>query len=381
MKQDWIKEALEARAAKGQKRTLRTMDCRQHPYVEVGGRRLVNFSSNDYLGLASHPLLAERGEAFAKAYGAGSRASRLVCGSHPGYPGVEAKLARLKGTEAALVLNSGWQANLGLLSALAGPKDLVLMDKLVHNSLIQGVLASGAPFKRFRHNDLDHLAQLLEGAKGNRVFVVAETVYSMDGDQPDLERLVGLTREAGAFLILDEAHSTGVFGPQGMGLSVGLGADLVMGTFGKALGSFGAYLAGSELLIQYLINFHPGLIYSTALPPFTLGAIDASLELVPKMGAERKHLTHLSQILRQGLRQRGYDTLASQSQIVPLLVGEEAKCLALSAYLEDQGYLAMAIRPPTVEPGKARLRLALSAAHTKAQIEGLLSALDRWEAS
>jgi len=356
------------------------MDCCQHPFVEVKGRRLVNFSSNDYLGLAAHPLLVERGHAFAQAYGAGSRASRLVCGSHPGYLKVEAKLARLKGTEAALVLNSGWQANLGLLAALAGPKDLVLMDKLVHNSLIQGVLASGAPFKRFRHNDLDHLAQLLQEAQGKRVFVLAETIYSMDGDQPDLERLVGLTKAAGAFLILDEAHGTGVFDPEGMGLSVGLGADLVMGTFGKALGSFGAYLAGSELLVQYLINFHAGLIYSTALPPFALGAIDASLELVPKMGAEREHLGHLSQVLRQGLRQRGYDTLASQSQIVPLLVGEEAQCLALSAYLEDQGFLALAIRPPTVEPGKARLRLALSATHTLEQINGLLSALDRWGA-
>ncbi|MDT8446202.1 MAG: 8-amino-7-oxononanoate synthase [bacterium] len=378
-----IGEKLEQRKDQGRLRGLRTMDCSAHPWVTLAGRGLVNFSSNDYLGLAGHPLLQERGAQFAALWGAGSRASRLVCGNHPGYEAVEAKLARLKGTQAALVFNSGYQANISVVTALAGRGDMVLMDRLIHNSLIQGGLLCEAKVRRFRHNDLEHLSQLLETSScepGGQVFVVAETVYSMDGDRPDLAGLVELTKCHGAFLILDEAHATGVLGPQGMGLSVGLGADLVIGTFGKGLGSFGAYLAGSQELMDYMVNFCGGLIYTTALPPWALGAIDAALDLVPGMQAEREHLAEMAQSLRRGLKGLGFDCLASDSQIVPLVVGQETDCLDLANYLEEQGYLAMAIRPPTVEEGKARIRLALSAAHEAAQVQGILKALKDWRA-
>ena len=237
MKHPWIKQALTTRKAQGQIRQLRTMNPETFPLIEVDGRQLVNFSSNDYLGLAAHPGLIERALEFTKSYGSGSRASRLVCSNHPLYHPIETKLARLKGTEKALILNSGFQANIGLVPALAGPEDFILMDKLIHNSLIQGVKLSGAKFRRFRHNDIAHLSELLSQAKGRRVFVLAETVYSMDGDIPDLAAMVATCQQYNAFLVLDEAHATGVLGPQGMGLSVGLGADLVIGTFGKGLGS------------------------------------------------------------------------------------------------------------------------------------------------
>lgn len=379
---DRYREELEQRQAQGRLRVLRTQDAGAHPMVGLEGRELVNFSSNDYLGLASHPLLIERGQAFAQRFGAGARASRLVCGNHPGYGPVEEKLAHLKGTEAALVFNSGFQANVSVLSALAKRGDLILTDRLIHNSLIQGALLSGAKFRRFRHNDLEHLRQVLEETRvsppNGLIFIVLETVYSMDGDKPDLQAAKALAEKYGALLVLDEAHATGVMGPNGMGLSVGLGADLVIGTFGKGLGSFGAYLAGSRELMDYLVNFCAGLIYTTALPPYILGSIDAALELVPQMDSAREHLTHLGQRLRQGLSERGLDCLDSDSQIVPLLVGKDQKALDLAQFLESQGYLGMAIRPPTVEPGKARIRLALSAAHQQEQVDGLLDSLDAW---
>lgn len=379
---DRYRKELEQRQSQGRLRVLRTMDQGAHPQVCLQGRELVNFSSNDYLGLASHPLLAERGQSFAQRYGAGARASRLVCGNHPGYGPVEERLAELKGTEAALVFNSGFQANVSVLSALARRGDLILTDRLIHNSLIQGALLSGAKFRRFRHNDFEHLRQLLEETRvsppNGLIFLVLETVYSMDGDRSDLEAAKRLAEKYGALLVLDEAHATGVMGPQGMGLSVGLGADLVIGTFGKGLGSFGAYLAGSRELMDYLVNFCAGLVYTTALPPYVLGAIDAALELVPQMDGQREHLRQMGERLRHGLKQRGFDCLDSDSQIVPLLVGPDQAALDLAQSLESEGYLGMAIRPPTVETGKARIRLALSAAHRDEQVDGLLGALDRW---
>jgi len=374
---DWIETALEKRAQKGQLRRLREITPATSSWIELGGRRLVNFSSNDYLGLSAHPLLIQRGQEWAAAWGAGAGASRLVTGNHPGYGLVEAKLSRLKGTQAALVFNSGFQANVSILAALAQKSDLILADRLIHNSLLQGAQLSGACLKRFRHNDLDHLESLLADTKGRR-FILAETIYSMDGDSPDLNRLADLAKRTGAFLILDEAHATGVTGQNGRGL--GQGADLIMGTFGKGLGSFGAYLAGSQALMDYMVNFASGLIYTTALPPWNLGAIDAALDLLPGLEPERQHLQNMAERLRRGLKSQGWDYLNSTSQIVPILVGEETRCLKLAAHIEECGFLAMAIRPPTVPPGQARLRIALSASHQEEQIDGLLAALAKWKA-
>jgi len=345
--------------------------------IERDGARLLDFSSNDYLGLSRHPEVKRRSAEYLERWGAGSAASRLVTGNLPPYPAIEDKLAIGKGSEAALVLASGFQANAGLLPALLEPglwdkPPVVLADKL------HGVAAAGARQVRFRHNDMGHLEDLLAKLDGEGpCFIVTETVFSMDGDRADLDALVSLADRFDAFLYLDEAHATGVLGPNGMGLAHGLAGSncLVMGTFSKGMGSFGAYAACSATLKEYLVNRCAGLIYATALPPATLGAIDAALDLVPGMEAERAHLAALAEDFRARLRSAGEDCGASSTQIVPLIVGEEQAALDLAASLKRQGLLAIAIRPPTVPPGGSRLRFAFAAHHGAKDVARLGDAL------
>jgi 8-amino-7-oxononanoate synthase len=294
---------------------------------------------------------------------------------------VEAKIAAAKKTEAALLFASGWQANASVLASLLrfGKPALVFCDWLNHASLHHACRAAGVAQIRFRHNDMAHLAELLAahaGAEGKR-FIVTESVFSMDGDQADLGALRDLADRHDAFLYLDEAHATGVLGPDGMGLSGTLpgGVDLAMGTFSKALGGFGAYVAGSKPLCDWLVNRASGFIHTTALPPTVLGAIDAALDLVPAMDAERRLLHSHADRLRAALRRLGIDCGPSSTQIVPAIVGDEASALALAARLRAEGILAVAIRPPTVPAGTSRLRLALSAAHSEADISRLIAAL------
>ena len=349
---------------------------------------MLNVSSNDYLGLSRHPLLVQRAAAWAATHGAGAGASRLVCGTLDLHQAVEARLAALKGTEAALLFASGWQANasvLAVLLRLPGPPPLVFADALNHASLHHGCRAAGRSQIVFHHNDMGHLAELLaahEGAHARR-FIVTESVFSMDGDQADIAALRSLADRHGAFLYLDEAHATGVLGPRGMGLSgaVAGGVDLAMGTFSKALGGFGAYVAGSRALCDWLVNRASGFIHTTALPPSVLGAMDAALELVPQMDAGRARLHAYAGTLRGALRKLGIDHGPSTTQIVPAIVGPEGLAMALSAQLRAEGILAVAIRPPTVPAGTSRLRLALSAAHTGEDIARLAAAVEHaWRA-
>ncbi|MPT28508.1 MAG: 8-amino-7-oxononanoate synthase [Achromobacter sp.] len=369
------------------RRRLRTATAAAPGRIVLGGAPVLNFSSNDYLGLSRHPLLVERAREWAARHGAGAQASRLVCGNLDLHEQVEAKLARLKGTEAALLLASGWQANAAVLPALlraaAGQGEIELYaDKLNHASLHHGCQAAGARQIRFRHNDLDHLESLLAARAGPAAapavrFIITESVFSMDGDRTDVARLAALAERYQAFVYLDEAHATGVLGPGGMGLA-GLapgGIDLAMGTFSKALGGFGAYVAGSRALCDYLVNACSGFIYTTALPPAVLGAMDAALDLVPTLDAERARLAASGQRLRGALRSLGVDTGGSSTQIVPAIVGDAARALALAATLEQRGLLAVAIRPPTVPAGTSRLRIALSAAHRDADIDQLIDGL------
>ncbi|MBM3279110.1 MAG: 8-amino-7-oxononanoate synthase [Candidatus Handelsmanbacteria bacterium] len=376
----FISAELERREREGLRRRLRPVVPGRGVEVEVEGRQLVNFSTNDYLGLASHPLVLERAAQYLRQYGAGARASRLVCGSHPGFAPVEEKLARLKGRDSALVFNSGFQANASLLPALCDRHTLLLLDRLAHGSLILGAQAAGCRVWRFQHNDLDHLRQLLQQHRNAhpRVIIATESVFSMDGGQSEVGAIAGLAAEFEALLLLDEAHATGVLGPGGAGLSCGHPVDLVMGTLSKALGAFGAYVACEAPLREYLINCCSGLVYSTGLPPAVLGAADAALELLPRMDAERAQLQGHADFLRGALQAQGWDTAASTTQIVPVVVGQSEKALGLAAWLEEQGALAVAIRPPTVPAGQARLRLALSALHTRAQLEWLVELLGRW---
>lgn len=376
-------EALEVLSAGAMRRRLLVSDAAGPGYVMRDARRLLDVSGNDYLGLSRHPAMVERSREWASRHGTGAGASRLVTGTSSLHRRVEERLAGFKGCEAALLFASGWQANASVLPALfkavSGPGEpLVFTDRLNHASLHQGCLAASVRQIRFRHNDLDHLEALLadrSGRPGAR-FILTESVFSMDGDLADVARLAAIADRHGAFLYLDEAHATGVLGPQGRGLSAGVaGIDCVMGTFSKALGGFGAYVAGSRRLCDYLLNTCSGFIHTTALPPAVLGAIDAALELVPGMDAERAHLASQAERLRQALHGLGVRTAGSASQIVPAILGGAERALSVSAALERGGVLGVAIRPPTVPMGSARIRFALSAVHDEAAIGRLIALL------
>jgi 8-amino-7-oxononanoate synthase len=376
-----LETALARVASAGRRRVLRSAELAPRGRVRRGGRALVDFSSNDYLGLATHPLLAARAREWTTRHGTGSGASRLVTGTSAEVMALEARIAAFKGTQAALIFASGWQANSATIPALlaALPDAAVFSDRLIHASMHAGIAMSGARQHRFRHNDLAHLDDLLasKGRGAQARLILTESVFSMDGDVAPMAGLVELAQRHDAILFVDEAHATGVMGPRGAGLSATVpgGVHVIMGTFSKAMGGFGAYIAGSRALIDWLTNAASGFIFSTALPPGVLGAVDAALDLVPDMDAERSHLAGLASRLRTGLAALGIDHAASASQIVPAVIGGEAEALALAAALEERGLLAAAIRPPTVPPGTSRLRLALRAAHTADDIDTLIEAI------
>jgi len=362
------------------RRELTTVTARDARVLEVDGRSYVNLASNDYLALRFHDALIAHAREWAKTYGTGSGASRLVTGNLDLFAGVEGKVAALKSKPAALVMASGFQANAAVLQALfdktiLGAEPLVFADRLNHASMHFGCKAAGVHQLRYRHGDAADLAELLIQSQGDSrpKFILTESVFSMDGDQAPLPEIVRLARAHDAMLIVDDAHATGILGEGGSGLSDG--ADLVIGTFSKALGSFGAYVACSATMRDYLINRCNGFIYSTALPPPVLGAIDAALDLFPGMDDARNHVAGLAARFRAGAQKLGYDTGASSTQIVPVIAGTAEAAVALSGKLREAEFWATAIRPPTVPQGTARVRLAFTAAHTEQDIDGLLDAL------
>lgn len=328
------------------------------------GRPLLNFSSNDYLGLARHPRVVEAACAALRRFGAGATASRLVCGNLDLHEELERRLADLKRCPSALVFASGYAANVGLLSALAGRGDTVLADRLAHASLLDGARLSGARLRRFRHNDPDHLEALLKEAGAGRRWIVTESVFSMDGDLAPLGDVWRLAQEHDAALIVDEAHATGIYGPGGAGRTAELSSPaenlIAMGTLSKALGAQGGFVAGSVRLREWLIQSARSLIYSTGLTPAAaggaIGALDA-LAAEPGLGAS---LRRRSAAFRRALRAGGVDAPAGDSPIIPLIVGDARQAIELSRRLAEAGILAVAIRPPTVPPGTARLRFSLS---------------------
>ena len=377
----YIDSELEGRRSRNLLRRLRAIKPVSSVEVEVNGHRMVNFCSNVYMGLACHPLLRQRASEFMERYGAGSTASRLVCGTYDCFDHVENKICALKGTESALILNSGFQTNSSLLPALADQDTLILSDWLNHNSIIQGCLLARCRVERYKHNDLDHLKHLLKANQNSgvsRMVVVTESVFSMDGDQSDIDTLVELAENYQAILIIDEAHATGVLGKNGMGLTCGKKVDIVMGTFGKACGSFGAYVSCEKRVRDYLVNSCSGFIYTTALPPSVIGSIDAALELIPAMDKERQRLHKNADHLRSSLQGLGFSTGDSTTQIIPVIIGSEKETIAVSIFLEENGVLAMPIRPPTVGKGESRLRLSLSARHTQDHLDQLIELFIKW---
>jgi 8-amino-7-oxononanoate synthase len=371
---------LDIRARDGLRRSLLAVAARDARIVEAGGKSYLNFSSNDYLGLRFHSALIRRAVDWAEAHGVGSGASRLVTGNLDLFAPIEAKVARLKTMPAALVMASGFQTNAAVLQALLdrsvlGAEPLVFADRLNHASVHFGCQAAGVRQIRYRHCDVSHLAELLSQyqADGRPKFILTESVFSMDGDVAPLAEIAALARAHEASLIVDDAHATGILGQGGAGLSGD--AEIVIGTFSKALGSFGGFVASSETVREYLVNRCAGIIYSTALPPPVLGAIDAALDLVSGMDSERAHVAALAERFRAGAKTIGLSTGASSTQIVPVIAGGAEAALAMAARLRQAGLWATPIRPPTVPAGSARLRLAFTAAHQISDIDRLLDVL------
>jgi 8-amino-7-oxononanoate synthase len=340
-------------------------------WIERGGRRLLSFSCNDYLNLSQHPAVREAAIAAIRDYGTGAGASRLVTGNHPLYRALEERLARIKGAEAACVFGSGYLANIGIIPALVGHEDLVLVDALAHACIWAGARMSGAEVMTFRHNDADHLAELLDGTRrGHRyALIVTEGVFSMDGDRAPLQPLSQIAEAYDAWLMTDDAHGLGVLG-HGRGSSFADGAavavPLQMGTLSKALGSYGGYLCAAAPVIELMKSRARSLIYSTGLPPASVAAAIAALDVIAREpGLTELPLTKARRFTtRAGLPE-------AQSPIVPVIIGEESAALEASRLLENEGFLVTAIRPPTVPDGTARLRLTFCAQHSDEAIERL----------
>lgn len=379
MTSNFIESALERLKQEGLYRKLRRVDGEQGATLSVNGREVLNLCSNNYLGLANHPALREAAKQAIDRYGCGSAASRLISGNMTLHEELEEKIAALKGTEAALVFNSGFQANAGIIPALVGEGDLIFSDALNHASLIDGCRLSRAKTVVYPHLDLDRLEQGLRDAPSNgRKLIVTETLFSMDGDEAPLDGIVDLAERYGAMVMVDEAHATGVFGPSGAGVVGKLGLteriSVQMGTLGKALGGFGAYVAGSRALREFLINRCRSFIFTTSLPPAVLAMAIAAIDLLYKEPQRRLALWHNARAMKEGLRKLGFSLGQGQSQILPLIVGDAEKCMTLSDKLLEKGLFVQGIRPPTVPPGTARLRITLMATHTHEHLHEALAA-------
>lgn len=377
-----LEQQLEERKSQERFRSLRSAVPVCAGKILLEGKELWNLASNDYLNLSQHRLLKERSEQYCRRYGAGAGASRLLGGNLDVYDSLEKKLARLKGTETALIFPSGFQCNSTVLPALLGKTSFSLVDRLSHHSILSGIISSGSKWKRFHHNNFNDARKYLHHAnKEQDLWLITESVFSMDGDLADLVALEQLAAETGASVYIDEAHATGVFGANGCGLAAKRqGMTVIMGTFGKALGSFGAFIACSHKVKDFLINFCGGFIYSTALPPAVLGAVDAALDVIglPEMETERRLLLDNAEFLRLALNKLGFDTLYSACQIIPVVVGEDKQALHLSKFLEAAGFYIPAVRPPTVPEGSARLRISLSTAIPKMELLRLISLIADW---
>jgi len=373
---------LDSRIAQQLYRRRRVSVGRQGPLLQVDGRPMLVFCSNDYLGLAGHPEVIAALRSGAERYGVGSGAAHLVSGHSHAHHALEEELAEFTGRTRALLFSTGYMANLGTVNALIGPGDTIYQDRLNHASLIDAGLLSRARFKRFAHADSGALQRLLADHKQGEAMVSVDGVFSMDGDLAPLPELAALCRQHEAWLMVDDAHGFGVLGKSGAGSLQHFGLDsvdvpILMGTLGKALGTFGAFVAGSEELIETLIQRARSYIYTTALPPAVAEATRVALRLVQRESWRRDRLQQLIQRFRRAAAQIGLPLMDSPTAIQPILAGTPERALNWSRQLEEQGFLISAIRPPTVPEGGARLRVTLSAAHSDEQLDRLLLALTK----
>ena len=375
-----IEEFLEERGKQGLLRKLKPAALRFDGKIHFGSREYIDFSSNDYLGLSGHPKLKKAAIEAVDKFGLGACASRLLSGDSEIFHLLEEAIAKFKGKEAALIFNCGYQANIGIISTLFTRGDCIFSDRLSHASIIDGMLLSQAKIFRFHHNDCQHLESLLEKERNKfgNALIITESIFSMDGDRAPLKELVRLKEKHNCQIMVDEAHATGVFGENGSGLveEEGLSEkiDLIMGTFSKALAGFGAYLATSKSIVDYLVNTCRSFIYSTALPPVLIACNLASLELIKDEPHRRKTLLIMAKMLRDKLEEKGFYVKGS-SQIIPLILGDNLRALKFANKIQDQGYWVLPVRPPTVPAGEARLRLSLSYYHNEETLNKLIDVI------
>lgn len=362
-------------------RQRRTVESGCGSVLQIDGQSLINFCSNDYLGLAGHKSIAKALQAGADTYGTGSGASHLISGHSTAHQQLEEQLAEFTGRPRALLFSTGYMANMGIINALVGRHDLVLQDQLNHASLIDGGRLSRAIFKRYKHNNIEHLQSQLSINAADRKLIVTDGVFSMDGDLAPLAAISAVAEQSNAWLMVDDAHGLGVLGATGAGIvqEHDLSIDqvpILMGTLGKSFGTFGAFVAGSEALIETLIQFARSYIYTTALPPAIACATSASLALVRQEQWRRDHLNALIQQFRHGANALGLQLMDSYTPIQPIMINDDQLVMTVSQKLRAKGFMVGAIRPPTVPKDSGRLRICLSASHTEQQIDQLLIALD-----
>ncbi len=375
-----LHQACAERAASDLLRRLRSVSEADGATVVVDGRRLLNFASNDYLGLAQHPRVAEALVSSARRWGVGATAAHLLGGHRTEHEALEHKLAQWTGRERALLFSSGYLANLGVLTALLADGDLCLEDKLNHACLIDGARLSGATLKRYVHADVASAQRQFDTRPQCAALLATDGVFSMDGDVAPLRELAALCRDQHALLHVDDAHGLGVLGPDGAGSVAEAGlatgdVPVLMATLGKAVGVCGAFIAGDAALVEGLVQFARSYVYTTAPPPALAAAASAAVDIARFESWRRDRLRTLIAHLRAGAAARGLTLMPSRTAIQPLIVGDSATALRLSRGLEAAGFYVPAIRPPTVPPGAARLRITLTALHTEALVERLLDAL------
>ena len=370
---------LENRKQAGLYRTRRLISGPQQPALVSDGVPLLSFCSNDYLGLANHPDIIRAATDAMPDTGLGGAASHLICGHHDAHHQLEVRLAAFTRRSSALFFSTGYMANMGVIAALAGRGDTIFSDRLNHASIVDGCILSRARVRRYPHGDMEALADMLAGTDGHKL-VVTDGVFSMDGDIAPLSELAALCRAHDALLVVDDAHGVGVLGPQGRGSLTELGLSekdvpVLIGTLGKAVGTSGAFVAGPQLLMDYLVQKARTYIYTTAMPPAIAAATCTSLELIEREDSRRSHLLSLISEFRRQASLLGYELMPSRTPIQPIMVGDNWSALALSQALEEKGLMVTAIRPPTVPEGQARLRVTFSAAHSWEDLSRLLDAL------